>query len=59
MSCVCRHTRLTNLPTNDTHIELHPIRSHMHEISDQLLPKSVQEILKVSGINISKFEHYK
>ena len=59
MGCVCKHTGLTALPTNDKHIELQPIMNLMPEISDQLSPKFVQEMLKASGRNMSKFEHYK
>ena len=46
-------------PNNDTHIELQPITNPMPEISDQLSPQLVQEILKASGVDMSKFEHYK
>ena len=58
MSCVYKHIRPTTLPTNDTHIELQHIMNPMPEISDQLSPQLVHEILKTSDINISKFEHY-
>ena len=59
MSCVYKHTRQTNLPTNDTHTELQPIMNAMPEISDQLSPQLVQEMPKASDVDISKFEHYK
>ena len=59
MSCVCKHTRPTTLSSNDTHIEVQPITNPIPEISDQLSPQLAPEILKASGINISKFEHYK
>ena len=59
MSCVHKHTRHSTLPNNDKHNELQPIINHMPEISDQLSPQLVQEILKASGVDMSKFEHYK
>ena len=59
MSCICIHTRPNTLPNNDTHIELQPITNPMPEMSDQLSPQLVQEILKAIGIDMSKFEHYK
>ena len=49
-SCVHKHTRLITLPTNDTHIEFQPIMSPLSEISDQLPPQLVQEILKSSRV---------
>ena len=49
MNCVHKHTRQTYLPTNNTHIELQPIMNPMPEISDQLSPQPVQEILKSSN----------
>ena len=45
------------MPVNDTPIALHPILSS--DISDQQSPQIVQEILNASGVDISKFEHYK
>ena len=48
-----------SMPTNDTHIELQPISNSMPDILEQLSPQIVQEILKASGVDISKFEHYK
>ena len=59
MSHVHKHTRLTTLPTNDTHIELQPIMNCMPEISDQPSSQVVQEILKANNADISKFKHYK
>ena len=59
MGCACKHTRLTTLLYNDPHIELHPITNPTPETSDQLLPQLVHEILKASGVDISKFECYK
>ena len=59
MSCVHKYTRLTTLPTNDTHIESQPFTNTMSEISGQLSPQLVQEILKDSDDDISKFEYYK
>ena len=55
MSGVCKYTRLTTLPTNDTHTELQPITNAVPEISHQPSPQLVQEILKASGVDISKF----
>ena len=59
MSCVPKHHRLTTLPTNDTHVELQPIMNSIPDISDQLSPQPVHKIFKVSGVDLSKFEHYK
>ena len=47
------------MPANDTYIELQPILNSMPDISDQLSPQIVQEILKANGVDISKFECYK
>ena len=58
MSCVHKHTRSNALDNNDTHINLPSIMNPMPEISDQLSPQLVQEILKASGVNMSKFECY-
>ena len=52
MSCVCKHTRPNTPPTNNTHIELQPIVDPIPDISGQLSPQLVQEILKASGIYI-------
>ena len=57
-SCVHKHTRLTTMPANDTHIELQPISNSVPDISDQLSPQIIQEILKASSVDISKFECY-
>ena len=59
MSCVCKYTRPNTLPNNYTHIKLQPITKPIPEISDQLSPQLVQEILKASSVDMSKFEHYK
>ena len=59
MGCVCKDTKPTTLPNKDEPIELQPITNPMSEISDQLSPKLVQEILKASGVDISTFEYYK
>ena len=53
------HIRPNTLPTNDTHIELQSITKSVPEILDQLSPQLVQEILKASSVDISKFKHYK
>ena len=58
-SCVSKHTRLTTLPVNDTHIELQPISNPLPDISDQLSPQIIQEVLKASGVDFSRFESYK
>ena len=56
---VYANTRLTTLLVNDTCIELQPILSPMLDIPDQLSPQIIQEVLKASGVDFSKFEHYK
>ena len=58
-SCVCKYTRPTSLPVNNTHIELEPMSASLPDISDQLSPQSIQEILKVNRVDFSKFECYK
>ena len=58
-SCVCKYTRPTSLPVNNTHIELELILDPLPDISDQLSPQIIQETLKASGVDISKFKHYK
>ena len=47
------------MPANDAHIELQPILNPMPDISDQLSPKIIQEVLKASGVDFSKCKHYK
>ena len=59
MSCVHKHTRPNTLPFNYTGVELQHITNPVPEILDQLSPQLVQEILKASGVDMSKFEHYK
>ena len=59
MSCVHMHTRPNTLPNNNTSIEYQPITNPIPEISKQLSPQHVQEILKASGVDMSKFEHHK
>ena len=59
VGCVCKHTTPATLPNNDPHIELQLITNPSPDISDQLSPQLVQEILKASGADLSKFEHYK
>ena len=44
------------MPANDTHIELQPISNSMPDISEQLSPQIVQEILTASAVDIIKFE---
>ena len=58
-SCVHKHTRPVSLPVYNTHIELEPISKLLPDSSDQLSPQIIQEILKASGVDFSKFEHYK
>ena len=58
MSCVCKYTRPTSLPVNDTHTELEQISDPLSDISDQLSPQIIQEILKASGVDFSKVEPY-
>ena len=58
-SCVCKHTRLTTLLVNDTHIELQPISNSMPDISDQLSPHIIQKVLNASGVDFSKYKCYK
>ena len=47
------------MPVNDTHIELQPILNPIPDISDQLSPEISQDVLKASGVDISKFKHHK
>ena len=58
-SCICKHARLTFLPVNEAHIELQQILDPLPDISDQVSPQILQYILKASGVDFSKFEHYK
>ena len=58
-SCVHKHTWLTTLPVNDTHIEFQPIMNPMPDISDHLSPQIIQEVLKASCLDFSKFRCYK
>ena len=58
-SCECKHTRPTNIPVNDAHIELQPILNLMPDISDKLLPQIIQEVLNSSDVDILKFKCYK
>ena len=44
---------------NNANIELEPILDPLPDISDQLSPQIIQEILKASGLDFSKFKHYK
>ena len=41
---VCKYTRSTSLPVDNTHIELEPISAPLPDISDQLSPQLIQEI---------------
>ena len=54
-SCVCKYTRLTSLPVDNTHIELEPSSNPLPQSSDQLSPQIIQETLKASGVDFSKF----
>ena len=58
-SCASKYTRPTFLPGNDTQIELELISDPLPDISDQLSPQIIWEILTASGVEFSKFEHYK
>ena len=58
-SCVCKWTRPTSLPVNNTYIELEPISAPLPNISDQQSPQLIQEILKASGVDFSKFKFFK
>ena len=58
-SYVNDYTKPISLPVNNTHIELEPISNPLPESSDQPSPQIIQEILKASGIEFLKFEHYK
>ena len=58
-SCVHEHIRPTSLPVNDTYIKLQSILNPLPNISDQLSPQIIQEVLKASGVDFSKFEHNK
>ena len=53
-----KHTRPNTLPNNDTHIDLQLIMNPLSEISDQLSPQLVQEMIKASSVDMSKSEHY-
>ena len=57
-SCVCKHTTPVYLPVNKTHIELDQISNLLPDPSDQLSPQVIQEILKASGVDFSKFQCY-
>ena len=39
------------MPSTEKHIEMQPIVNSMPDISDQLSPQIVQEILKARGVN--------
>ena len=52
----CASLPFITMPANDTHIEFQPISNSIPDISDQLSPQIVQEILKASDVDISKFE---
>ena len=54
IGCVGKHTRPTTLSNNNPCIELQPITNPAPEPSDQLSSQLVQEILKASGVNMSK-----
>ena len=58
-SCVCKHTRPVSLPANNTHIELESISNLLSDPSDQISPQVIQEILKASHVDFSKFQFYK
>ena len=58
-SCVHKYIRPTSLPVNNTHIELQPILDPLPDISDQLSPHIIQDILRASGVDFSKFKCYK
>ena len=40
-------------------LNLEPISDPLSDISDQLSPQIIQEILKASGVDLFKFEFYK
>ena len=40
-----------------SYIELEPILDQLPDISDQLSPQLIQEMLKASGVDFSKFKH--
>ena len=54
-SCLHTHARPVSLSVNNTYIELEPILKLLADSSDQLSPQIIQEILKASGVNFSKF----
>ena len=58
-SCVCKYTRLTSLPGDNTHIVLEPISNPLPESPDQLSSQIIQEILKAKGVDFLKLECYK
>ena len=49
-----KDTRPTTLPNNNAGIELQPITNPIPECSDKLPPQLVKEILKASGVEMSK-----
>ena len=50
---------MISIPVNDTHIELQPILNPLPDISEQLSSQIIQEVLKPSGVDFSKFKCYK
>ena len=54
-SCVCKDTRPSSLPANNSNIELEPISTLLPDTSDQVSLQIIQEILKASGVDFSKF----
>ena len=55
-SCVCRYTRPTSLPVNDTYIDLQPISNPLPDISDQLSPYIIHEVLKASCVRFFEIQ---
>ena len=56
---VHKYTRPTSLAVNNTHIELESISISLPDISNQLSPQLIWEILRASGVDFSKLECYK
>ena len=57
-SCAHKNTRPTSLQANNSHIELESISAPLPNTSTQLSRQIIQEILKASGVDFSKFECY-
>ena len=57
--CVGKYTRPHSLPPNNTQIELEAISPPLPDTPDHMSLQIIPEILKTSGVDFSKFKHYK